>query len=499
MNPLRSIALAALAGTAALLAACKEESLETNPRAASASVDEWVYEVMCDNYLWNEEVRNLEPNYGLGYKEFLLDLLKGVARQGEANRDDGRWDGGVRSYFYSYIEKADEESRAAGDAVISTGITPRRARLGDDPAASGFLIWLVTPGSPADRAGLRRGMFITAVDGEPCGAQSAQQDIERMYGRIVSGPAVRLDVSDVEVADGAFIPVRKREYSLTAERYTEPALYAAECLIEGESRIAYLLYMGFDRNADEELIAAFRKFKAFSPTDLILDLRYNGGGHVVSSAVLGTLVAGSARAGELFARLTYNADRTLRGEQGIYRIGRKECADGSYAPIEEALADDAALGLRRVYVLTSVRTASASEMLINGLRGLGIDVRLIGTATNGKNVGMEGYAGHSTRDGRFDFFPVTFYAENACGSRDYSDGFAPNVEADPDAYFPGAFGTKEDILCNLAFEWILTARQPSPASAPRMRVPAASREAHDPLERVLARHPKGAVVLREAR
>lgn len=75
-------------------------------------------------------------------------------------------------------------------------------------------------------------------------------------------------------------------------------------------------------------------------------------------------------------------------------------------------------------------------MVINGLRGLDIEVNLIGQTTNGKNVGMEGVM-RSFYNHEFLLYPVTFYVENAKGFRDYSTGFVPDVEIDDSAIYPG--------------------------------------------------------------
>ena len=200
-------------------------------------------------------------------------------------------------------------------------------------------------------------------------------------------------------------------------------------------KVGYLLYMGFNIDYDDELMAAFERFRQQNVTDLILDLRYNNGGDVLSSAVLGTLVAGNDYKGQVYAHTTFNEDRTEAGEGGDYKIGVKETVERIYEPLETALQH--AVGLKKIYVLVSQTTASASEMVINGLRGLDIEVNLIGQTTNGKNVGMEGVM-RSFYNHEFLLYPVTFYVENAKGFRDYSTGFVPDVEIDDSAIYPGS-------------------------------------------------------------
>lgn len=171
--------------------------------------------------------------------------------------------------------------------------------------------------------------------------------------------------------------------------------------------------MGFNIDYDDELMAAFERFRQQNVTDLILDLRYNNGGDVLSSAVLGTLVAGNDYKGQVYAHTTFNEDRTEAGEGGDYKIGVKETVERIYEPLETALQH--AVGLKKIYVLVSQTTASASEMVINGLRGLDIEVNLIGQTTNGKNVGMEGVM-RSFYNHEFLLYPVTFTLRTPRGS-----------------------------------------------------------------------------------
>lgn len=92
-------------------------------------------------------------------------------------------------------------------------------------------------------------------------------------------------------------------------------------------------------------------------------------------------------------------------------------------------------------------------MVINGLRGLGLEVNLIGQRTNGKNVGMEGVV-RSFYNYDFYLYPVSFYIKNAKGFGDYASGFVPDVEIDDSAIYPGEFGTMEDQLGYIALTWI---------------------------------------------
>ena len=147
----------------------------------------------------------------------------------------------------------------------------------------------------------------------------------------------------------------------------------------------------------------------------------------------------------------------MQGKEEIIKIGVKETVERVYEPLEIALQH--AVGLKTVYVLTSQTTASASEMVINGLRGLGLEVNLIGQRTNGKNVGMEGVV-RSFYNYDFYLYPVSFYIKNAKGFGDYASGFVPDVEIDDSAIYPGEFGTMEDQLGYIALTWIKNGEKP---------------------------------------
>lgn len=454
-------------------------------------VNEWVADYMSKNYLWNEPVGELSLDWSDDYDVFLRRILEGVAAcKGadgrELNHDDGHWTDGRRDYFYSYIEGPEPASasalhptRASDGRTTGTGVRLARCvRLtGTDRTIYGLAIYAIAPGSPAERAGLRRGMLVSRVDGETVTAAN----FAGLLGRLCDGPAVRVQLDRVVWdADGRFAalePIGERE--LTAETYADPAVYRVCANDIGGKRVGYLLYMSFSSEDDQSLIEAFDGLRGAD--ELILDLRYNGGGSVRSSTLLSTLIAGESRRDRIYCKLTYNARRTQAGESGCYRIGNREVPDGTgdYAPLETALPS--ALGLERVYVLATGATASASELVINGLRGMGIDVRLVGSRTNGKNVGMEGFRNRTVGGESYTFMPITFYSENALGFRDYGDGFLPDLAVDENHY-PEEFATTGDACYAAAARWIRTGDKPAAqraaARAPRSTALAPAGEPH---------------------
>ena len=258
----------------------------------------------------------------------------------------------------------------------------------------------------------------------------------------------------------------RRTLRLGRSTFTDPAIYFSTVIDSYPGhRIGYIHYNVFDSDFDNQLIGIFADFKARGITDLILDLRYNGGGHVSAAAVMATLIAGAPHFDEVIVETRFNAARRAAGETGFYRIGNPAVPEGNHnhPPMRTALT--AATPLTEVYVLTSASTASASELLINGLRGIGVKVHTVGTATNGKNCGMETVS-RSYGGLLYILRPITFYCLNAAGSCDYADGIAADIPIDDSSVYPGEFASIYDLLSAAAISRIIGQSRASTAVTP---------------------------------
>lgn len=421
-------------------------------------VNKWVYDYMAEMYLWNDNIPKLELDYSVDYQSFLKSMLDGVASFDNANKDDGVMIGDQRIYF-TYIDSNAPISRGVGDQINDSGIMSiggARFEVEGGGMALGLVIRLVAPDTEAAKAGIKRGDFITKVNG----ITVTESNYQSLASSIFKGN-VTVTVNDVDFTGSAAVVTPRGDISFSSSVYTDPAIYKASVATTASGKkVGYLLHMGFDMAYDEQMIDIFNLFKTEGIDELIIDLRYNPGGMVLSSTVLGTLVAGSQHKDKIYLRTTYNSARTAKGEKGEYFIGNPSNPENpeGYQNIAKAL--DAAVGLKRVFVITSGTTASASELLINGLRGIGIEVNTIGLRTLGKNAGMEGIRQSFLRY-VFTFYPITFYCENAQGFRDYAGGFPADLELDETSIYPGDFGTSADYLSRAALQWADTGQKPS--------------------------------------
>jgi carboxyl-terminal processing protease len=167
----------------------------------------------------------------------------------------------------------------------------------------------------------------------------------------------------------------------------------------------HLVFDQFIPPSNQELLSAFTYFSQNNIKDLIVDLRYNGGGDLSVLANMASYVAGAAKLNSTFLTLTYN-DKYQTENKSI-----------------QFVSIPSPLSISRLVVITTRGTASASEDFINGLKP-SFNVVTIGDTTNGKPVGMNGF-GYPVNNPVYAFFPITFSVVNSTGQGDFYKGFAP--------------------------------------------------------------------------
>lgn len=465
----------ALIAAAMLAVSCSSDKGTPDPGPGSETeIQEWMFAYMKTHYLWNDAVKNVTPDYKLEYTDFLGRVLRDVAAQNDVNHDDGHWEKGVRTGFYSNIDRyktASAQSKSRSLHKTTEGMGVSYIVYDDVPGMTGeyYLILMgVSPGSPVAKAGLDRGSLILRVGGE----KITDKNLEACWKQLTTDEAGHTVTLTTGVLSNGKL-VEGSEMSVTSASYDDNPVWVTKVLTaeNGRDKIGYLVYNSFNMNYDQQLMNAFREFKSQDVRHLILDLRNNGGGHLVSSLLMGTMIAGNAKKDQVFLKQTTNKDRTAKGDAGsVYTIG------GNYDAAKQGLQEAYALGLNSVYILCTENTASASEAVINGLRGIGIDVRLVGETTNGKNVGMEPVV--KEKDGyEYEFSPITFYSENAVGSKDYSSGFMPEVLVHEFWYDIYPWGDVRDPLLGTALKWINTGVKPSGAAVAEVRSAVPERKA----------------------
>ncbi len=204
----------------------------------------------------------------------------------------------------------------------------------------------------------------------------------------------------------------------------------------GGRRVGYILFNDHARGAQDALIDAFTALKADAVQDLVLDLRYNGGGFLYVARAAAAMVAGPGIAGQVFETLGYNPARSAAGDDQTFGFDTVVQVAESQAPAGTPLPQ---LGLPRVYVLASALTCSASEAIVNALRGVGIEVVLVGNRTCGKPYGF-----HRRDNCGQAYFPLEFRMRNALGASVPTTGLPVQCRVNEDPW--AALGSPTEPL-----------------------------------------------------
>ena len=210
---------------------------------------------------------------------------------------------------------------------------------------------------------------------------------------------------------------------------------------DNHRRFGYIYFRDHAIGAQDELIDAFREVQDAGAQDLVLDLRDNAGGYLYIALAAASMVTGPASNGKVFERLRYNDKREAETEASTLAFSSRVQFGEARYPAGTPLPQ---LGLTRVFVLTSSDTCSASESIINSLRGIDVQVVRIGDTTCGKPYGFRrkdncGWA----------YFPIEFQGTNAKGYGDYTTGFTPNCQVTDTGAAPG--GSSDALLAEAKY------------------------------------------------
>lgn len=336
-------------------------------------------------------------------------------------------------------------NQAQADAVFQSGTATNVGFALRRDADNGGIIRIayVDPNGPAAAAGFARGMVLATIDGVATSFSIPAALSDKLFN---SAPGT---ASEIGVQDTLGAPVRTLTVA-SATFATTPVI--VDRVLPGTAT-GYLAYNSFATPAGElQLADAFRRFAEAGVTDLVVDLRYNGGGFVHIAAQLGYMVAGQAQSsGKVFETLAFNDKRSAENVNMGF-VNTITTLFGNSARAGEPLS---ALDLRRVAVLASGSTCSASESFISALRGIDIDVVLVGGTTCGKPYGFI-QADNCT----LAFFGLEFEGRNDKGVVTPVTGLPPTCAATDD--LDHALGDPAERMLATALAYQLTGSCPPP-------------------------------------
>ena len=361
----------------------------------------FVRDTLQDIYFWYKQLPNPDPA-GFASPEAYLEAVRYQ----------------TLDKTFSYVaNKAESAAFYSESQFIGIGISTHR--FGE----SELRIAQVFPGSPAADGGLERGDFVLTINGKAVPDLIRTGEIDTIFGQSEIGVVVALTWQTL--AGDA------RAASLTKRAVTIPTVSVTQVYdLRKGPRVGYVFFRNFVTPSTAALNTAFRTLKDAGAEELVLDLRYNGGGLVSVAQHLASLIGGATTNGQTFIEFFHNDKNQSKNQVLRFDV-----------PAE-------AIGFSRLVVITTRGSASASEGVINGLRPF-MPVTLVGDTTYGKPVGQYGY----------DFcdktlYPVAFETRNARGEGDYFSGIPADCAAVDD--LEHQLGDPDEASLSEALEYLRT-------------------------------------------
>jgi len=440
--------------SAGIFSSCKKENkpgtgTATNPTAPSKTgtviqlAEDSIYLYAKEDYLWYDQL----PTYAAFNPRSFTNAAPFTALQNEmdALSQYAINPNGGKPYEYYQYDPGKAKYSFIDDGTETGALNGTKGDFGFDynyNDQNDVRVIYVYPGSPAGLAGLRRGYQIISVnnnsnlsyDGVSGGktyGDGSSTNLNFIYNAIFNSGSIKMTVKK---PDGSTFDV-----NLSTANYTvNPVLKDTVIDAGGGRKIGYFVFNSFtsDDNADPKLDAVFNDFTSNGVTDVVVDLRYNGGGYVSTAEYLDNLLVPAGKSGTLMYNTYFNSILSSNKETLLANQWRRDDTGNLYnlSQIDYSLnstyntptfAKKGSLNAAHVYFIITGGTASASELTINNLRPV-MDVQLIGETSYGKPVGF-----FDIDINKYTMFTPEFSTKNAANQGDYYDGMTPNTTGYP--------------------------------------------------------------------
>lgn len=380
----------------------------------------WLRSWTNELYLWFNEVPDQDPA-GFASDATYFDALKTSATTASGNPKD-RFHFTYPTATWEALSQSGVQAGYGATFVVVAGTPPRDVVVG-----------YTEPGSPAAiaPASLARGAQILTVDGVDLVNANDQASVDTLNAGLspqTVGESHTFSILDLGAA-------ASRTVTLVSANITETPVQNVQTIpTAAGDLVGYMLFNDHIATAESELVAAFNQLQSAGVHDLILDIRYNGGGYLDIASEVAYMIAGATpTAGQTFELSQFNSKNPTVNpvtKAAIVPLGFHTTTQGFSLTAGQALPT---LNLTRVFVITGAGTCSASESIINSLQGVNVQVIQIGSTTCGKPYGF-----YPADNCAVTYFSIQFQGVNAKSFGDYPDGFTPeNATAVEGVAVPG--------------------------------------------------------------
>jgi carboxyl-terminal processing protease len=429
-----------------VLSSCKEENEPTPAvESANAKVNNWISENMEFWYYWNTQLP-ASPDKDLEPEAYFKSLL--------VSEDRFSW---IQPNYKELVNSLQGITKESGYEFVLY-----RESEGSNNVIAQILY--VKPNSPAAAAGLKRGDVISKINNQQLTTENYRtllEDAKKIHA--LTFKAILIGQSSFET---------EKTIAIDPVEYTENPNYLSSVIDLNGRKIGYYVYNFFSNGTngttsyDNEMQTVFANFKSQGITDLVLDLRFNSGGSESAAQSLASFIGKGIDDTKTFATRIYNSkvEDEILNDPDLGKSFLTTRFQAKAANIGSQLTGG------RVYVLTSSRTASASELVINALKPF-MDVFLIGDVTYGKNVGSISIYDEKSATNTWGLQPIVVKVFNSLGQSDYGSGFQPNVLDEDNSLYLYPLGDQREALLAQAIGQITGA-----ATSGRVRTAEETRE-----------------------
>jgi C-terminal processing protease CtpA/Prc len=376
-------------------------------RGTATDENNWLRSWSNDLYLWYNEIVDRDPSQYTTPEYFNVLKTTAVTASGRA-----------KDRFHFTYSTADWLSLS--QSGVEAGYGPLWAVVAATPPRR-VIVAYTEPGSPAaNNPAFARGAVVLTVDNVDVVNSNTQAQVDDFVAGLYPDSVGEQHTFVTRDRFGT-----QRTVVLTSAAVTKTPVLVSTVINWNSSKVGYLLFNDHILTAEQQLITAIDQMRTANVNDLVLDLRYNGGGYLFLASQVAYMIAGPARAsGRTFEQLQFNNKHT-----SVDPVTGQPLTPMPFLSTSSNNQPLPTLNLPRVYVVTGGGTCSASESIINSLRGVGVQVIQVGSTTCGKPYGFYPDDNCGTT-----YFSIQFKGVNAAGFGDYTDGFSPSNT-------PGVAGT----------------------------------------------------------